>query len=99
LQSSAALSLIASQTTLSWEVEFEVHTRSVGTTGTLFVSGHGYFNTAVVAAGYFLIPASTAVVSGACDLTLANLISLQFKRSGSTAEHMWCQDLEVTSLN
>jgi hypothetical protein len=99
LQSSAALTLLASQTTVSWEVDFYVQTRSLGTTGTLFCTGKGFFNTGVNAAGFFLIPAATAVVSGACDLTAALIVSLQFRRSGSTAEHMWCQDLEVTSLN
>lgn len=99
LASSAALTLIASQTNLSWTVELFVHCRSNGITGTLFCTGKGFFNVAVNAAGDFLIPASAAVVSGACDLTIANIISVQFKRSGSTAETMAVQDMEVCAFN
>ncbi len=99
LQSSAAQTLIASQTNLSWQIEMFVHARSLGSTGTLFVTGKSVFNTAVIAAGTFLIPASAAVVSGACDLTSALIISVQAKRSGSTAETMAVQDLECISLN
>jgi hypothetical protein len=41
------------------------------------------------------IPASAAAVSGGVDLTAANIISVQFKRSGSTAETMQVHDMEV----
>jgi len=99
LQSSAAQTLIASQTNLSWWIDLYVHARSLGSTGTLFVDGKCFFNTAVIAAGTFLIPASAATVSGACDLTSALIISVQAKRSGSTAETMAVQDLEVTAAN
>lgn len=99
LASSAAQTLVASQTNLSWEIDFKVHCRSIGSAGTLFVTGRAIFNTAVIAAGTFLIPASAAVVSSGIDLTAASIISLQFKRSGSTAETMTCQDLEVIALN
>ncbi len=99
LQSSAAQTLIASQTNLSWQIEVFVHARSLGSTGTLFVTGKCFFNTAVIAAGTFLIPASAAAVSGACDLTSALILSVQAKRSGSTAETMAVQDMEVISLN
>jgi hypothetical protein len=99
LASSAAHTLLASQTTLSFEVQLRVHCRSIGSTGTLFVDGNWRFNTSVVAAGFGLIPAATAVVSGACDLTAALIISVQYKRSGSTAETMRVQDMEVVALN
>lgn len=99
LASSAAQTLVASQTNLSWEAELYVHCRSIGSAGTLFVTGKVFFNTSVIAAGDFLIPASAAVVSGACDLTAALIISVQAKRSGSTAETMTVQDMEVIALN
>lgn len=99
LQSSAAQTLLASQTNLSWDMDLWIHARSLGSTGTLFVRGRAFFNTAVIAAGTFLIPASAAVVSGACDLTAALIISVQAKRSGSTGETMTVQDLEVSPLN
>ena len=100
LASSAAQALIPSQTNLSWEMHLFVHCRSIGSTGTLFVTGRAIFNTAVIAAGTFLIPDSAAVVSGACDLTSASLLlSPQARRSGSTAETMTVQDMEFEALN
>jgi hypothetical protein len=99
LASSAALTLVASQTNISWEIELFISARTLGSAGTLFVDGHGFFGTAVVAAGFFLMPASAAVASGACDLTAANILSLQFLRSGSTAETMTVQDLDIVAMN
>lgn len=99
LASSAAQTLVASQTNLSFEIELIVHCRSIGSTGTLFVTGKAIFNNAVIAVTSFLIPASAPVVSGSCDLTAANIISIQALRSGSTAETMQIHDMEVTALN
>lgn len=100
LASSAAQVLIASQTNISWEVDLKVRCCSIGATGTLWVTGRATFGAAVIAAGTFLIPASAGVVSGACDLTSSSLIlSLQALRSGSTAETMTVQDMEVEALN
>lgn len=97
LVESAAQTLIASQTNLSFEADFDVHVRSTGATGTLFARGKAQFNPAVIAAAGFLVPASAAVVSGACDLTAAKILSVQALRSGSTAETMTVQDMEVWS--
>jgi len=100
LVASAAQTLLASQTNLSWEVRLMVHCRSIGAAGTLFATGKAFFNTGVIAAGTFLLPASAPVVSGACDLTVAsNVLSLQALRSGSTVETMQIHDLEITALN
>lgn len=101
LASSATLALTASQTNLSWEAEVTVHCRSIGSVGTLFCTGRAFFNNAVLANSLqpMLIPASAAVVSGAVDLTAANIISVQFKRSGSTAETMQVHDMEVIAVN
>lgn len=99
LASSAAMTLLANQTTLSWRMDLFVHCRSIGSAGTLFCDGKWEMNTALVAAGSGLIPAGTAVVSAACDLTAALIISVQYKRSGSTAELMTVQDMEVIALN
>ncbi len=99
LASSAAQTLLASQTNLSWRLEVYIHCRSIGSTGTLFAVGVATFHTGVIAAGTFLIPASAAVVSAACDLTAANIISIQALRSGSTVETMQVHDLDVISVN
>lgn len=101
LASSAAFALTASQTNLSWELDVIVHCRSIGSTGTLFVTGMFNANVAVVASTLqpVMIPASAPAVSGACDLTAAKIISVQFKRSGSTAETVQVHDLEVIAKN
>lgn len=99
LASSAALALTANQTNLSWECIVQIHVRSLGSAGTLFVTGRADFNVGVLASTLapMLIPASAAVVSGAVDLTAALIPSIQFKRSGSTAETMTVQDLDVVA--
>lgn len=99
LAASAAQVLIASQTNLSWEIDLLCHCRTTGAAGTLFVTGKAAFNTAVIAAGAFLIPASAPVVSGSCDLTAALILSVQALRSGSTAETMQIHDMEVIAFN
>lgn len=99
LAASAAQTLIASQTNLSWELELYVHCRSIGNAGTLFCTGKAFFNPAVIAVGDFLIPASAPAVSGACDLTAALIPSIQALRSGSTGETMQVHDMEVIALN
>lgn len=101
LASSAAFALSASQTNLSWELEFIVRCRTMGATGTLFCTGKAKFNNAVVASTLqpILIPASAPAASGSVDLTAANIISAQFKRSGSTAETMQVHEMAVIALN
>ena len=98
LASSAAQALTASQTNLSWELNAAVHCRSIGSAGTLFCTGFIKFNESIVVP-LMHIPASAPVVSAACDLTVANIISLQALRSGSTAETMQIHDLEVVAVN
>jgi hypothetical protein len=99
LASSAAQTLVASQTNISWTVDTYVHCRLTGNVGTLFCTGKAFFGTAVIAAGTFLIPATAPAVSAACDLTAALIISVQALRSGSTAETMQVHDMEVIALN
>lgn len=96
---SAAQVLIASQTSLSWELELMIHCRTIGATGTLFATGKAFFNTAVIAAGDFLFPASLAAPSGAIDLTASLIPSVQALRSGSTVETMQVHDMEVVAMN
>jgi len=93
--------LVASKTNLSWMLETTVHCRSLGATGTLFCTGYALMNVGLVlsTAQPILIPDSAAVVSGSCDLTVAKIISVQAKRSGSTAETMQVHDMEVVAMN
>ena len=103
LMTGTPVALVASATNLSWEAELFVHTRSVGNTGALFVTGSAKFHVGLLLSTVapMLLPASAAAVSGACDLTAGatNIISVQFLRSGSTAETMQVHDMEVVSLN
>lgn len=100
LATSAAQTLVASQTNISWVAEFTVRCISIGATGTLFCTGKGEFGSAVIAAVQFMIPASAPAVSSAVDLTVAsNVLSVQAARSGSTAETMQIVDMQVFALN
>jgi hypothetical protein len=98
LASSAALTLIASQTNLSWRFEGYIECRAIGASGSLHATGVFECNTAVIAAGQALIPAS-APAAVTCDLTATSGISLQFARSGSTAETAQVRTLVFGALN
>ena|SRR4249920_1847212 len=95
------IALVANGTNLSWEAELFIHCRSTGSTGTLFCTGKADFNVGLVLStnAPIFLPASNALVSAACDLTAALIISVQYLRSGSTAETMTVQDLEVIGMN
>lgn len=101
LASSAAVAWTASQANMSWDLEIYVHCRTTGSAGTLFCTGKARFNNAAVASTLqpLLIPATTPVVSAACDLTAALIVSVQMLRSGSTAETAQVHDLEVCAMN
>lgn len=101
LQSSAAVALVANGTNLSWTAEFIVRCTTIGASGALFVTGWSLFNVGLVlsTAAPVLIPASAPATSGSVDLTAANIVSVQFKRSGSTAETMQVHQMQVIALN
>jgi len=100
LASSATVALTASQTNLSWCLEATIYCRAIGSAGALLCTGWALFNNAVIANTLqpLLIPAS-APAQVTVDLTAANIISVQFKRSGSTAETMQVHDIDVISMN
>lgn len=99
--SSAAKALSASQTNLSWELEVYIHARTLGATGTLFGTGKILYNVGLMASTVQpqMIPDSAPAASGSVDLTAANIISVQYLRSGSTAETMQVHDVEITACN
>ena len=102
LASSAALALSANQTNISWELDLLVTVRKLNdaSNGALLVTGKANFGVSVLASTLapMLIPASAAA-QVSVDLTTANIISVQFKRSGSTAETMQVHDMTVEPLN
>lgn len=101
LMTGTPVALSPSQTNLSWSLEIIVTCRSIGSAGTLFCTGKAHFNNAVIASTLqpILLPASAPAVSGAVDLTAANIISVQFLRSGSTVETIQVVEMEVVSMN
>lgn len=101
LMTGTPVALTASQTNAAWTAECIVTCRTTGSAGTLFCTGKAHFNNAVIASTLqpILLPASAPAVSGAVDLTASNIISVQYLRSGTTAETMQVLEMEVTSLN
>jgi hypothetical protein len=102
LASSAALALVANGTNLSWSLELNITVRKLNdaSNGALLVTGKADFNVGLLLStnAPMLIPASVpAQVS--VDLTTSNIISVQFKRSGSTVETMQVHDMTVEVLN
>lgn len=98
IASSAAQAWTASQANMSFMFDITVHCRSIGSTGTLFCTGYARFNESAIAP-IMMIPATAPAASAGVDLTAANIISVQAKRSGSTAETMQLHELLVQALN
>jgi hypothetical protein len=102
LASSGTLALSINQTNVSWCAEFSVYCRAPGGAGVgnLMCTGWSLFNVGVLASTLqpMLIPA-TAPAGVSVDLTAANIVSVQFLRSGSTAESMQVHDLDVVAMN
>jgi hypothetical protein len=99
LVASAAQTLIASQSNISWVLDLYIHCRAVGTSGSLFVMGEAIFGTALIAAGTFLIPASAPAAVGSLDLTSSNVPSLQALVSSGSSITMTVQDFALCPMN
>lgn len=105
IASSGTLALVASGTNLSWMLDIWVTTRLLeqgATHGALLVTGRAEMNVGLLlsTAAPMLIPASAAAQT-TVDISTANsnIISVQFKRSGSTAETMQIHEMIVTALD
>jgi Spy/CpxP family protein refolding chaperone len=102
LATSGAVAMAASKTNASWFMDFTIESRAqIGTAQGLFAKG--WFSTdpttALVASTALpiFIP-TTAAAAVNVDTTLASYINVQWKRSGSTAETVTVQDLQVNSI-
>jgi hypothetical protein len=99
---SPTFALTASQTNITWQIQCWVRCRAVGGSGvgSLMATGTANFAPAVVASSLqpLLFPAS-APTATTVDLTVANFLSPQFLRSGSTAETMTVHEFLFESLN
>jgi hypothetical protein len=103
LAASQAATLVASQTSLAWWLDCFVTCEATGSTttaGSLFCWGAFNCHPSVIAGGNqpVIFPASTPAAVGSLDLTGTNTISIQAKRSGSTAETMQVHFLRAVSL-
>lgn len=101
LASSLPKAWLANQTNGSWYLETTITCRTTGSAGTLFCTGFVMPHVAHVVSTLqpVLIPDTAPVVSAACDLTAALIISVQALRSGSTAETMQVHQMQVMALN
>lgn len=101
LMTGTPVALTASKTNLSWWLDLFVRCVTTGSVGTLELLGIAHFNVGLIASTLqpLMLPDSAAAPSGACDLTAAKIISVQFLRSGSTAETMTVQDMHVAPMN
>ena len=101
LQASAAVAHQISRTNDVWWLELYIHCRATGSSGTLFVNGIYFASVTLVLStvGPVFIPATAPAVSGAIDLTAANIISPQIKQSGAGSWNATVHDLEVISMN
>jgi hypothetical protein len=97
LVSQTAVAISTSQTNISWMAEFYIRCTATGASGALEVVGWCMFNEAALVA-HQLIPASAAAAV-TVDLTAANIISVQYNRSGAGVWTMTTQDLSVVAVN
>ena len=102
LATSGAVALGASKTNASWFMDFTIESRAqIGTASGLFAKG--YFitdpTTGLIASTALpiFIP-TTAAAATNVDTTLAGYINVQWKRSGSSAETVTVQDVQVNSI-
>ena len=99
LASTLAVALSASRTNDVWEAEIDVTCRALGTTGALLATGRLIASPQVLAGPVLLGQTGIAPAQVTADLSVANILSVQFLRSGSTVETMQVHDLTVVALN
>jgi hypothetical protein len=103
LATSAATALAATKSNISWFLEAQIESRAfIGTASGLFAWGRFMYDGAgalftTTSQNPMLIPASLAAAVNV-DTSVASGINIQMKRSGSTAETVTVQDLQVNAL-
>lgn len=99
LGTSKVVAASASQTNLCWMAQLELDCRVIGSSGTILACGFIFADAALIANGYVPFPAS-APVAVTVDLTsVSNILSLQLKRSGSTAETAQVHQIALSPLS
>lgn len=98
LSTSAALTLVASQTNITWNCEAWITCRAIGASGSLLAIGVFETSAAIIASTGGPIPGS-APTAATVDLTATSGLNFQMARSGSTAETAQVHDKILTALN
>ena len=102
LATSGAVAIAASKTNASWFLDFTVESRAqIGTAAGLFAKGFFFTDAAtgyIAASSLPIFIPATAAAATNVDTTLAGYINIQWKRSGSSAETVTVQDLQVNSI-
>lgn len=99
LASSVATALAANQSNISWWLDLLIECTVRGSSGKLMVTGLAFMNALLTTNVPMPIPATSPVASSAIDLTSSSIISVQYKRSGSTAETMQLLSLQPQPQN
>ena len=96
-----AVAGVVSATSRPWWFEGYCSCRSIGSTGTLFFDGISHFAVTLLLStnAPLFIPDSAPAVSASLDLTAANIISVQFQRSGAGVWTMQTHDMEIVAMN
>lgn len=98
LAASAAQAWTASQATKCWKAWFDVECRLIGASGALLAIGAFKADEASIAPELLMPTAGPAAVT-VDTTTSGNVLSVQAKRSGSTAETMQCHSVKLFALN
>lgn len=102
LATSAALTVVASQTNISWRFEGRVRCRAVGpgaAAGILLGTGIFETGTAVQAQGGGMVPATAPAQVGSLNLNQTSGIHLQMAEAATTGGTVTIHDLELVAEN
>lgn len=99
IQQSTAVAMAANQSNISWWIDLIIECTVRGSSGKLFCMGAAYLNALLSTNVPIPIPASSPATSSAIDLTAGNVLSVQFNRSGNTAESMQVLLMDVSPCN
>jgi hypothetical protein len=98
LGTSKVIAAVANAVNLCWMAQLELDCRVIGSAGSILATGFIFADSALIA-NVVPFPAS-APVAVAVDLTAgSNILSLQLKRSGSTAESAQVHQILPSPLN
>lgn len=102
LATSAALTVVASQTNISWRFEGRIRCRAVGpgaNAGILFGTGIFETGTAVQAQGGAMIPATAPAQVGSLNLATTSGIHLQMTEATTSGGSVTVHDLQLVAEN